>query len=560
MSRQIKTDIRPGLLGIALTAESPPCPAVSRVTPHRKSNSCHPASAARSLFRAGCVCGSLMVCLFGSPTMTSAQVRLGLGPLMPGLEPQAVTASITAPPSLIPGETHIFAGPDAVGGANNPAFIGATAYVADETPLRAFAYSVNSLQSSSASAYQYNDFAIPASVVAGGVTDSVVSAQISGSVSVRGFLFAMGAVEASAGVNVEVLDITDTNAPVVVNSQRIADYEADDRLSPSVGGEVQVAGQAGFPYVGVNVGGGIQVALQLSPILNFVRDDKVFGFLVLLRRGHVYRVQTELSVDTSDRLMGGTAIASFFSPASGGPVIPNVFDPEPTTDKGAENSWLSLLRPKAGAIPDLQVAKGNADVICRSVDVGGGTLNYASVWNQSISDVINPLGFGFLSANEADKKFSGHALFGQVFAAPPLTINQLVENSPFLNVQNESGFESIPLPGVAVNGPTITLANDPVELAERAKNHAIEENLKQHDVLVSLYLPAAFGGEFERCTNVVSGLIVQAKAAGYRTQDAELSLTQALVDQRLGKYKYAYQHLLDAYDKLAGDAKASTQP
>jgi hypothetical protein len=357
------------------------------------------------------------------------------------------------------------------------------------------------------------------------------------------------------------LDITDTNAPIIVSCQRIADNNADARVGASIGGGVDVGGEAGFPYAGAEAGGSIDADLHLEPILRFVRDDATFGFMTLLRRGHVYRVQVELSADTSVRVFGGTAIASFFSPAAGGPVIPNALDPDPIpTTKGAENSWLSLLTPMAGAIPDLQVAKGNADVVCRSVDVGGGTFDYASVWNQSISDVINPLGFGFLSANEAARSFGGHALFSQLFAAPPLSIGQLVRSSPFLAARNEGAFETIELPGVAVDGPTITLANDAVELAEQAKNRAIEENLKQHEVLVSLYLPAAFGGEFERCTNLVSGLIAQSKAAGYITLDAELSLNRAMVARRRGKYRFAYQHLLEAYDKLADDAKAATQP
>lgn len=521
--------------------------AASPLVLRQKTNPCRLERPVLLFCRAGFRWWLLIACLVTPLTNTSAQVRLGLR--MPSLKPQAVTALDTVPPSLMPGDTITFTNADAVGGAAQPALIGLADVVTNEAPLRAFAYTIEPLQSSSASAFQYNDFAIPESTVVGTVTDSVVSAQISGSVSVRGFLFAMGAAEASAGVDIEVLDITDTNGPpLLVTSQGIADYEADDRLSPSVGGEVKVSGQAGFPYVGIDVGGGIQVALQLSPDLNFVRDDKTFGFTVLLQRGHVYRVQTELSVDTSDRVFNGTAIASFFSPFSGGPVIPNVFDPQPTSNKGAENSWLSLLKPKAGAIPDLQIAKGNADVVSERNLLG----NPVSIWNAdtSVESLLeNPL--GFISSGEGAKTFSGNALFTTLFSTPPLTLDTLVMNSPFLNLQNEITNEFIALPGVAVAGPTITLGNDQVELAEQATDRTIEQQLREPgDALVSLYLPAAFGGQLERCTALVSSLIAQSKAAGLRTEAAEDHLAVAVEAQGKGKYKIAYRQLHEAYISL----------
>jgi hypothetical protein len=262
-------------------------------------------------------------------------------------------------------------------------------------------------------------------------------------------------------------------------------------------------------------------------------------------------VQIEVSVDTTERLFGGTAIASFYSAAAGGPIIPNVFDPDPSpVTKGAENSWLSLLSPMAGAIPNLQVAKGNADVVSRSVDIGGDTFNFASIWNQSIADVAAGT-FGFLSANEAARKFSGHALFSELFQTPPLSIGLLVKNSPFLAVKNEGAFETVPLPGVAVTGPTITLANDQVELAERAANRTIEENLRQGDLLVSEYLPATYGGELERCTDLVASLIAGSKAAGYTPRGAEFHLALSLKAKNRGSYRTAFRELHEAYVALS---------
>ena len=531
-----------------ITNPVPPFVTVSKVVLRRKTNSCQLTRSTRSFFGIPFLFRLLMAwCMVTPLAKTEAQVRMGLK--MPSLEPRQLTKSVAAVPSLMPGQTISFKGPDAIGGAAQPAFIGAAAYATNQTPLSAFAYSVSPLQSSSASAFQYNDVAIPESTVAGSVTGVVVSAQISGSASVRGFLSALGAAESSAGVDVEVLDITDANAPAVVSSRRIADYHAEDRVGASLGGAVHAGAEAGFPYAGVSGGGSIEAGLHLQPSLRFVRDDVAFGFTVLLRRGHVYRVQIELSVDTSVRLFGGTSIASFFSLASGSPVILNAFDPSPTPGtKGAENSWLSLLSPMAGAIPDLQISKGNADVVSRSVTIGGATFQ-SSIWNASPADVAAQL-FGFLSADEAARTHGGHYLLSQIFAAPPLSIEQLVMNSPFLAARNQGNFESILQPGVAVSGLMITLDNDRVELAARVANRAIEDNLRRGDSIVSLYLPAAAGGELERCTDLVTSLVAQSKAAGFQVSRAEKFLALATEAERQGKYKLAYFRLHQAYVAL----------
>jgi hypothetical protein len=521
---------------------------VSKVVNHRKINSGPLTRSTRSFSGIRFLSGILMAwCIVTPLAKTEAQVRMGLK--MPSLEPRLVTKTDAAVPFLMPGTTLAFNGPDAIGGAAQPGFAGGADYFTNGTPLRAFAYGIDPLQVSSASAFQYNDVAIPESTVIGSLTGGVLSAQISGSASIRGFLYALGAAESSAGVDVEVLDITGTNAPAVVSSQRIAAYHAEHRLGGSVGGGVHLGGQAGFPYVGLEGGGSIDAALHLEPSLRFVRDDVAFGFMALLRRGHVYRVQIELSVDSSERLFGGLSIASFFSQESGGPVVPNPFDPSPTPGtKGAENSWLSLLTPMAGAIPDLQIAKGNADVVSRSVDGLGVTFS-SSIWNESQDAVAAQL-FGFLSPDEAARTYGGHALLSKIFATPPLSIEQLVMNSPFLTARNQGSFESIPQPGVAVSGLMITLDNDRVELAERATNQAIEDNLMQGGLIVSLYLPAAAGGELERCTDLVTSLVAQSKTAGLEVSQAENWLALAVQAERQGEYKLAYRRLHQAYADL----------
>ena len=68
--------------------------------------------------------------------------------------------------------------------------------------------------------------------------------------------------------------------------------------------------------------------------------------------------------------------------------------------------------------------------------------------------------------------------------------------------------------------------------------------------MVSLYLPAAAGGELERCTNLVTSLIAQSKAAGLHVGRAEKFLALATEAERQGKYKLAYRRLHQAYVSL----------
>jgi hypothetical protein len=491
----------------------------------------------------------VIACLVAPLTPARGQARPALKTA--DLQPRNVPAKGLVVPTLGPGEVLTFSGPDAVHGVAESGSAGGASYIEGETPLRAYAYGFLPLQSSAASIFQYNDVTIAESAVPGGATGNVVSAQISGTASARGFLYALGAVEARAAVDVEVLDVTDPEAEVLLASQRIAEYSVDSRTGASIGGGVDVEGHAGFPYVGMSGGGSIDADIHLEPILRFVRDDVAYGFPVLLQRGHTYRVQVELSTDAELRLFGGTAIASFFEAERGGPVVPNALDPDPSPGtKGAENTWLSLLEPLAGAVPDLQIAKGEADVVSGSVDVGGGDFEFASVWNQSIIDVLDPLGFGFVTGSEKTKKLHGHDLLDLLFTTPPLSISQLVTSSPFLDVKNETGREIIVLPGIAVLGPTIALDNDRVELEDRAVNRVIEENLAQGRRLASMYLPATNGGALERCMAVVNALITESQAAGLDTAQAEAFMAKAVEAQGKGKYKAAYRHLHDAYVRL----------
>ncbi|HEX5011512.1 MAG TPA: hypothetical protein VFY71_14040 [Planctomycetota bacterium] len=464
------------------------------------------------------------------------------------MHPRGVPTKGLSIPTLAPGTSLTLDDPPTVDGAADGTLIGLTGFIPGETPLRAFAYSVQPLQSASASIFQYNDVSITESSAPGGATESSVGLQVSGTITLHGFLFALGAAQALAGADLDLLDVTD-GAETTIASQHIAEYSVDPGQGVAIGGGVNIGGQAGFPYVGLTGGGEIQASVSLAPLLALVRDDVAFDLHALVQRGHTYRVRITLSLSTEVRLFGGTAISSFYSPDVGGPVIPNAFDPDPSPSaKGAENSWLSLLTPMAGTLPDLQLAKGKADLVSGSLDIGGGTFQFASIWNQSIADMLSP--FGILTGNEATKKFHGHTLLGDLFATPPLSMDQLVKSSSFLDVKNETSRQTVDLPGVGALAPLLTLDSDRVELADLAMNRVIEENLAQGSRLASLYLPAANGGALERGMTLVNALIADSLAAGLDTAQAQVFMDQAAKAQANGHYKIAYRWLHLAYQQL----------
>ena len=124
------------------------------------------------------------------------------------------------------------------------------------------------------------------------------------------------------------------------------------------------------------------------PMVQLILDDVSFGFSALLQRGHVYRVKLELATSVSNRVLGGTGIASFFPAGLGGPVMPNPFDPTPSAvTKGAENTWLSLLGDMAGSIPNLSITKG--DAVAKFTEVGVGPAP-ASVLPTTMIVVFTP--------------------------------------------------------------------------------------------------------------------------------------------------------------------------
>jgi hypothetical protein len=335
-----------------------------------------------------------LVILLAVPCPVAAQGVLGA--------PSTADRAEFAAPSVAPGDTSVFPViPDLVDGSVDSNLSGFSSDSPGETPLKAFSFGIAPLARASSKVFQYHEFVVPESLVIGTDAGNVLVAGVSGSVEVRGFLFAMGGASAAAGVNLKLLDVTDDPfAPVLVWSRKLASYRQDNFFSGSVGGVALVGGEGGFPYVGVSVDGGLNLSMSISPKLQLVRDSVAFGADLLLRRGRTYRLQVELSTSTQNRVLAATAIASFSSTADGAPVCPNESDPDPDpSSPGAQNSWLSLLTDSnsnssmKGSISSVQLPKSDADS-----KIGSVLMLDRNVWEQGL---LNP--FNKLAGNEMGK-------------------------------------------------------------------------------------------------------------------------------------------------------------
>ena len=96
-----------------------------------------------------------------------------------------------------------------------------------------------------------------------------------------------------------------------------------------------------------------------------------------------------------------------------------------------------------------------------------------------------------------------------------------------------------------------------IELAEYIKKtvdiislRQIEESLASCTVLVSLYLPQAFGGHLETVVQLVEQLIDQSKAAGLPTCNAQAFFNLGQEARSRGDYKKAYRWFAEAYQQL----------
>lgn len=224
-------------------------------------------------------------------------------------------------PDVIDGETEFLLANAAIG------------TIPPVLPLSTFVRAAGPIGRANATIFQYNQIMLDP----GDGTETVVTAQISGTVNIRGFLMLAGWGNVESGVTFEVIDVTfgEFDPPHVIASHTIAEYELMPDMG--VGIEVGLGAKVGSATAAV-AGGDLGLALEIPLSMRVVRDEIPFGFTALLQRGHTYRLQLNSSSSVKLGRGAGLATASFYNPAAvippfvTGPGVlitpPTLFDPD----------------------------------------------------------------------------------------------------------------------------------------------------------------------------------------------------------------------------------------
>ena len=160
--------------------------------------------------------------------------------------------------------------------------------------------------------------------------DTLLFAQVGGSVNMKGFLYIVGIGQTDAEVALQVRDITDSADGPVVKRYAITKHELEGEFAPSAKAGIGIEG--GEPYAGAKINLGVDTELSID--WDVVDETKDFGFDAWLQRGHTYDL--ELVIESGAKLGGvaGVADATFFS--SGSSSTPDVASPDvwlgPTTE------------------------------------------------------------------------------------------------------------------------------------------------------------------------------------------------------------------------------------
>lgn len=202
----------------------------------------------------------------------------------------------------------------------------------DVVPLSTLAISTVPFLPTTAEVVQSSGFAVD------GDGSRPIQAQISGSVSVKGFLVIRGAGQAGFDVVAELVDVTDDPSAVdpdtIVAMQHIRSYEISG--DPEMSVSVEADGQLGSFTVG-QLGLAVSAEVAVPMCKKIVRDELPFAFQALVKTGHSYRINVRCVGSSRMEGFGGLGVVSFFSPLAPVPgelintslltIPPVLFDP-----------------------------------------------------------------------------------------------------------------------------------------------------------------------------------------------------------------------------------------
>lgn len=355
------------------------------------------------------------------------------------------------PPLLFPGQSMEFSTPaagrvvpDDVDGFVERLFLAQAAIASDSiafqtdvVPLSGFARVSTPLSRALTYVYQYNDFEIDA----GDGSETVVSAQLSGTVNVKGYMLLVGFGNVREILGIDVIDITNdpNDLSNIVASETFRTYELDP--DPGISMSTDVGALLGSATL-AEAKAGLSLGVNVPIAKKVIRENFGFGFNVLLRRGHTYRLLFSSQGRAKLGPNAGLGIASFWSPIANVPpflagdsvlnVPPSLIDPQ---------VWLTSLDMP---MLDKTIPKINFP------DVGEfnfGNFGWFADFNDT-NDVLRELNI-------------------------PTNVRGLV-NRFFSNIIPD---EAVAQPGVDLRQMQVTLATDQVELLNMV-SYQVEE-LKQ---------------------------------------------------------------------------------
>jgi len=253
----------------------------------------------------------------------------------------AISTFSAAEVTVFPGQTvdfyHPFEErviPDVIGGEKE--FLLAIAAIGDlppTLPLSSFLMTSSPIGRANTSIFQYNTVVVDS----GDGTETVLTGQISGTVNIKGFMFLSGWGLAESQVAFEVIDVTPglSDTEHVIARHTLSTYKLQPSYSISAG--ASLGAKVGSATAGV-AGGDLSLGIDIPVSKLVIRDEVPFGFTVLLRRGHTYRLQLVCENKVKIGRSAGRAIISMYNPIAGIPPIltddalltipPSLLDPQ----------------------------------------------------------------------------------------------------------------------------------------------------------------------------------------------------------------------------------------
>jgi hypothetical protein len=311
-----------------------------------------------------------------------------------------------------------------------------------DTPLSSFVCARQRLSRARGEIMRFNDFSLDSSWD----SETVIPGRVTGSIDVRGFLLLLGVGQAKVEVVAELLDITDPERTIVVNCKEIAKHRVNSAMKPSVDVSLKVEG--GAPYIGGGLGIGTGNLIHYE--LLKVRDSVDFGFDVMLRRGHSYRLVVKCkseSMLTAAGLglgaapLGGKSIACFFSPED--LADPDVFVPNILANHfdRLEEIVELLDIPTNGTLHNVPLLNiGNGDNL-----------------PQAIQDILDFLRFTI----ESQASTINNLLRNEFGLNLPTNVDLCSLASSFFDLSDRLlGEEQIDTPGVRTKSLTVSLGQD----------------------------------------------------------------------------------------------------